>query len=78
MNKTTKARPAIMEMIPWFCASLPRVGPMMLSSTIWVGAGSEPDFKMLAKSWASKRVKLPEISDCPFGISPFTIGAVYT
>ena len=78
MNKTTKARPAIMEMIPWLCASLPKVGPMMLSSTICVGAGREPDFKMFAKSWASKSEKFPEISDWPFGISPFTIGAVYT
>jgi hypothetical protein len=35
----------------------------MASSTILVGAGSVPDFRMLAKSLASSIVKLPVISD---------------
>ena len=78
MKITTAAKPKRIEMKPWLCAAWPRVGPTIASSTIRVGAGKEPAFKMFAKSFASSVVKLPEMEELPFGISSFTEGAEYT
>ena len=58
--------------------SAPNVGPTITSSTICAFAGRVPDFKTLAKSVASCKVKLPEIDERPPVIFPSTIGAEYT
>ena len=62
-------------MIPPLTAALPRVGPTICSATIFAGALVLPDFKILARSCASSVVKLPEISELPPSIGPFTLGA---
>ena len=67
--------PETMERKPWLWATLPRVGPITTSSTIVVGAGSVPAFKIFARSWASSIVKSPVICELPFGISFWTNGA---
>jgi len=46
----------------------------MASSTMRVGAGSLPAFNILAKSFASSIVKLPDIEELPLGISLLTEG----
>jgi len=52
----------INETSPALIASLPRVGPTMVSETILAGAGSFPDLSILARSSASSIVKSPVIS----------------
>ena len=49
------------ERKPASIASCPNDGPTMASSIMRAGAGSLPDFKMLAKSLASLIVKFPVI-----------------
>src|SRR5688572_2053096 len=78
MKTTTSANPQTTENKPWFLATSPNVGPMISSSTIFVGAGKEPALRTLARSLASSGVKFPEICELPFGISPLTDGAEYT
>ena len=41
--------------------SLPKSGPTVLSSIIFIGAGRAPDPNKIAKSFASFTVKLPDI-----------------
>ena len=55
---------------PELIASAPKEGPTTASSTILVGAGNFPLFKIFAKSPASSIVKLPVIEERPLGISP--------
>ncbi len=64
------AKPASIELMPCARADLPSVGPMTTSSTIVVGAGRAPALRIFAKSCASSMVKLPEMEEFPFGISP--------
>ncbi len=75
MNKTTITNPATMEIIPCDIASFPSEGPIIASSTIFVGAGKAPAFNKLAKSFASSIEKLPEITELPPPISSSTVGA---
>ncbi len=74
MNITAKAMAN--AIIPPLTASAPNVGPTTCSATIFAGASSLPDFKMLARSCASSTVKFPEISELPPSIGPLTFGAV--
>jgi hypothetical protein len=60
---------------PPLIASLPRVGPTTCSCTIFAGAGSLPDFKILARSCASSVVKLPLMLELPASIFDITFGA---
>ena len=55
MNNITKIIPSNMESLPEIIFSLPRLGPTVLSSTIVIGALSDPDLKSIAKSFASWR-----------------------
>ena len=59
----------INEIIPELIASLPRVGPMIVSEIIFAGAGSLPDLRIFARSSASSIVKSPVISVFPPVIS---------
>ena len=64
----------IIEIRPERVASLPIVGPTIVSETIFAGAGILPDLRIFAKSVASSRVKLPLISVLPPVISDWTRG----
>ena len=67
-NKIAKPNDHIPEVI----LSAPNVGPTVLSSTIFAGAGKEPAFNNPAKSLAASIVKLPVIID----LDPnFSLGA---
>ena len=50
---------------PASIASSPNEGPTIASSIILAGAGNFPDFKILAKSFASFTEKFPVIDDLP-------------
>ena len=62
--------PANVEINPLLIDSAPNEGPTMYSLTILAGAGKRPAFNTLAKSLVSSTLKLPEIDEIPFGISP--------
>jgi len=47
MNPRTRANATKKEMKPELIASLPSVGPTIVSEMICVGAGNLPDFKIL-------------------------------
>ena len=51
--------------IPLSIDSWPSEGPTIVSCSMRAGAGILPDFKMLAKSFASVTVKLPVIEERP-------------
>jgi SecD/SecF fusion protein len=61
---------AMNDTIPALIASLPSVGPMIVSEMICAGAGSLPDLRMFERSSASSIVKSPVISVLPPVISP--------
>ena len=52
-------------MAPALIESSPKSGPTVLSSTIFKGAGSEPDLKRRAKSVAHWNVKFHVITPFP-------------
>ena len=74
MYANTKSKAKINDDIPALIASSPSEGPTIASSIIRAGAGNLPDFKMLAKSFASFKVKSPVIDDLPPAISACTVG----
>ena len=53
MNKITKMKPTIKDVIPDLIESSPKSGPTVLSSTILRGVGKAPDLRSKAKSVAS-------------------------
>ena len=65
----------INDIIPALIDSCPSDGPTTVSWIIRAGAGSLPDLRTLAKSFASWIVKLPVIEERPPSISWFTRGA---
>ena len=51
--------------MPLFIESAPREGPIVFSCNIEIGIGSEPDFRIIDKSFACSKEKLPEILPLP-------------
>ena len=79
MNKRTAMEPMIKDLAPAFIESSPSEGPMVLSSTIFRGAGNAPAFNTIASAFASSTVEFPiSISDLPLGILSLTTGADWT
>ena len=66
------------EMRPCWIDCAPSVGPTTSSWTMRAGAGIRPDLRVLARSFVSSMVKLPEICELPPSISLLTRGAEYT
>ena len=56
----------------------PSDGPTTSSCTMRAGAGMRPDLRVLARSFVSSMVKLPDICELPPSISELTRGAEYT
>ena len=63
-------------MAPALIESSPKSGPTVLSSTIFKGAGSEPDLKRRAKSVADWNVKFPVITPFPPSMGSLIFGAL--
>ena len=78
MNKATAVKPHKVEWKPFSMFSLPKDGPMVRSSTICIGAASEPARSNSEVSLASACVILPEISTRPPVIAERITGAVTT
>ena len=51
----------IIEFFPLLIESRPSEGPIVFSWSIETGIGKDPDFKIIAKSFASSKLKLPLI-----------------
>ena len=78
MNAATAAKPHKVEWKPFSMFSLPKDGPMVRSSTICIGAASEPARSNNEVSLASAVVMLPEISTRPPVMAARMTGAVTT
>ena len=61
MNTTIAAKPQVTLLKPLAMLSAPRLGPMVRSSMISIGAASEPARSSNARSFASTTVIEPEI-----------------
>ena len=77
MNTTMTAKPHITLLKPLAMFSLPRLGPMVRSSTISIGAASEPARSSSARSLASFTDMEPEMRK-RLPSSPSITGAVST
>ena len=78
MKTAMPAKPHIVELKPFSMFSAPRLGPMVRSSMISIGAASEPERNRSAVSLASMVLMLPEICTRPPPISDRMTGAVTT
>src|SRR3990167_860123 len=75
INKITKQIPIKQDHIPERMESSPKVGPTVLSSIIFTGAGKAPARKTVERSLASSVLKLPSITALPSGILVLMVGA---
>src|SRR5690625_6696929 len=61
MNSSTTPRPQMSELTPWAMFSAPREGPIVRSSTKYIGAASAPARRSNASSEASAGESSPVI-----------------
>ena len=78
MNAVIAAKPQIVELKPFSMFSRPRLGPTVRSSTISIGAASDPARSSSAMSLASTVLIRPLICTRPPPISVRITGAVTT
>ena len=78
MKIITKTKPIFNAFFPAFIESSPRLGPTVLSSNTFIGAGSEPALSKTAKSLAVSGEKLPLIFPEPPVIGSRICGALIT
>ena len=78
MNATMTIKPQVTLWNPLAMFSAPKLGPIVRSSMISIGAASEPARSSNEVSAASVDVMRPEIWTCPPPISVLMTGAVTT
>ena len=78
INTKTVKSPTITARVPCAMESAPRLGPTILSSIIFTGAGRAPALNIIARSFASFMLANPSICVLPPGIFSLIDGAMCT
>ena len=70
--------PIMPALFPASIESVPSDGPTVIFCSIFIGAGSAPAFRTIARSFASSMEKLPDICAFPPPILSWITGVEYT